>query len=176
MKAHCSDGVGERARRLDIMGDIEHRHRPPRQHLEPARQFDADQRIAHRAHVDRKARTQGVERSQGGRGIDELISAAERRIRQPMARSTRTEVAPLHLLCDEAEIDTDSKQDRPDRPRMVDERRRRIRVGADGHAAGAEDAGFLAADVLAREPQVVGVVDRDGRDDRHIGVDDIYSV
>ena len=93
-----------------------------------------------------------------------------------MARSAWTEVAPLHLAGDEAEIDADSKQHRADRTRMVDERRRRIRIGADGHAAGAENARLLAADILARAPQVVGVVDRNRRDDRHVGIDDIDRV
>src|SRR5207302_8602589 len=92
------------------------------------------------------------------------------------ACSARTEVAPLDLPRDKAEIDADLKQYRTYRTRVVYERGRRIRIGADGHAAGAEEARLLAADTLARESQVVGVVDRNRRDDRHVGSDDIDCV
>ena len=61
--------VGERARRVRVVRDVEHDRRPPGQHLEAARQLDVHEPVADRARGHRQALAQRVERGQRGRRV-----------------------------------------------------------------------------------------------------------
>ena len=97
-------------------------------------------------------------------------------MRKAIALATGSEVAPLRVLHSVSEIGADAQQLGADGCCVRDERVGRMQVGADRDAAGAEDAGLFATDILARRTQIIGVVHRNRGDDRHVGVDDVDRV
>ena len=102
--------------------------------------------------------------------------ALQRGIGQPEPLAARAFEIPLPGLRSRAEIASDPQHRRADGVGGLDERARRIDVAADHRSPGPEDAGLLAADGLARRPEVVDVVDADAGDDRDVGVDDVDRV
>ena len=97
-------------------------------------------------------------------------------MRQAVARPARSAIAPLRTAHREIVIDAQTQQRRADGGSVIEQGVRRVAIGADRHAARAKDARLLAADRLAGGAEIVDMIDRDGRDDGDIGVDDVHRV
>ncbi len=132
-----------------------------------------------------QARPQALQRRQGGRRVDQLVGAAQRRVGQAVAgdRLARTFLRlghepelPLLLVAGIAEIAPQQQQIGAALGRHLGHARGRPRIGADGRPASAEYMRLFPADALAVVAQVGLVVQVDAGQDRAIGVDQVDRI
>ena len=142
--------------------------RPPGQHLEAARAastFD-ERRRAPRPHRPEGASRKSVERGERGRRIARAGTAPRS---AGNGRPKRAPPGPRNRHCAPSRRRSRSRgrcaaAARRSRAACSSSDARRIGVGANRGLPGAEDAGLLAPDVLARGAEIVDVVEVDARD------------
>ena len=167
---------GECTRRVRIVGDIEYHGRPARKHLKTTGEIRQQKSAADILRRYRQAFAQTIERSDARRGVCQLISAAQRRVRQAVALAPRPPIAPLGLPGHIAEIAIDQHQFGADGGGMCGQCRRRLGVGADRGPAGAKYPRFLESDRLARVTEVSLMIEIDAGHQRAVGVECVDRV
>jgi hypothetical protein len=165
--------VGKHAGRFNIVGDVQHDIAAP---LEAARKARAHQPGADRALRHRQHALQAGDRRHRAGGVAKLHRAGQGRRRQLPVLPARATPVPGVGGRAIAELAAELPQLRAGLRRHPGDRLRRIRVRAHRRPAAPQDAGLLAADVLARRAQVLDVVDADPGDDRAIGIHEVHRV
>ena len=166
---------------MGVVGGVQHDGLPSRTYVQPAGRGHAAQGASHRVRLQRSSQ-HGLGGDQGAGGVVGLVRSAE-----PEAHVGTAAVQATHgddLTVRDRTSFGDRKaavQEEQPRADLVGpllqhlEHLRRL-AGAHGDRAGLDDACLLPCDVDGRRPEVVGVVERDRKDHRDLGVDDVGGV
>src|SRR5881396_4299751 len=78
IEAHRGEVLGEHARGLRIVRDVQNNRRSTRKYLEPRGKLNMRKAVSNVLHADREARTQRIERGKRRAGVRKLALAPER--------------------------------------------------------------------------------------------------
>jgi hypothetical protein len=127
-------------------------------------------------HGHRQARSQRIQCADRRAGIRQLDGAAQRRMGESAAAAAASPPGPLPRFGQVAEIASQHLQVGADACCVFEKTVRRLRIADDGRPAGAEDAGLLEADGLARLAEVFHVIEIDRGDDGAIGIEGVHRI
>ena len=184
-KSHRRQIVGERRRRVRIVGDIDNKRRRPGDNLRPPRQKRLVQAFANRARVDAQIGLRFGQRFERGDGDGRVLRLAKaghsgrRQIDSQAATAKPPRTARRNRVIGgdlEIEIRAEIANLRADLPRRIRKTRRRIFVAAHRRAPAPQNARFFAPDRIARAAQIFDMIERDIGDCRDFGVDQINRV
>src|SRR4051794_14110763 len=162
---HAAQILREPVRCMWVVRNIQYDAGPPGQYLEARRQLDLHQAAADGAHLHGQSFAQSNECSECGRCIGELIRTAQRRRRQHRACAAPIPIFPPACPSAVPEVAIHQINLRVYGLCMLHYAARGLGLTYDGRHMCAQDAGLLAADLLARLAKITLMIEVHARDD-----------
>src|SRR5438046_1530293 len=149
IEAHRGEVLGEHARGLRIVRDVQNNCRSSRKDLEPRGKLHSRKTVADVLHADREARTQRIERGKRRAGVRKLALASERWRCEAASAYAPPPKHPLLPLFPVAEIPADQPKVDTRCARVVENAARRIRIRDDRGFTPAENSRLFVPDAFA---------------------------
>src|SRR5712691_449012 len=176
IEAHGGEVLGEHARGLRIVRDVQNNGGSTRKYLEPRGKLHLRPTVADVLNADREPRTQRIERCKRRAGVRKLAFASERRRCEAAPAYAPPPEHPLLPLFPIAEIPADQPKVDTQCARVIENAAGRIRICDDRGFAPTENPRLFVPDALARVAEVIRVIQTDRGQQRAIGSEGVDRV
>src|SRR5213083_1546332 len=176
IEAHRGEVLGEHARGLRIVRDVQNNRRSTRKYLEPRGKLNMRKAVSNVLYADREARAQRIERGKRRAGVRKLALASERWRCEAASAYAPSPKHPLLPLFPIAEIAADQPKVDTRCARVVENAARRIPIRDYRGFTPTENPRLFVPDAFARVAEVIRVIQTDRGQQRAVGIEGVDRV